>query len=77
MVVWVLVLAFVATDASDARFVLSTSKLPQYNTEKSCNEVGQAMANDLQKKAADRAKVFWYCQGVPYDEIKMALPPPV
>jgi hypothetical protein len=48
---------------------------PQYNNEKSCNEVGQQVADQAQLKVGlDNAKVYWKCDVVPLESIKKLFP---
>ena len=47
----------------------------QYNNEKSCNDVGQQVADNEQLKfGLNNAKVYWKCDSIPVEAIKKLVP---
>jgi hypothetical protein len=71
--IWVLILVILNADGK-VYTQLSFPQKPEYNTEKSCNENGQLIANKAQMEiGTTNGKVFFYCDGVPRSEITKSL----
>lgn len=71
--IWVLIIVAVYSNG-EAKTFLNFPQKPEYNTKTSCNESGQAIANELQiKLGTENAKVYFYCDGVPRSEVTKSL----
>jgi len=50
-------------------------KSPSYNTESSCREYAETIANKLQlERGTNNAKVFWKCEALTYETIAKSMP---
>jgi hypothetical protein len=74
MVVWFLILTIVTSDGH-VKTILNTSSKPEYNVKESCEGAAKDMADQLQEKVGDKARIYWQCQDIKYEDIDRALPP--
>lgn len=72
--IWFIII-MVAHSNGQVEAVTQYALNPQYNNEKSCNEVGQQLADNQQLKVgSDNAKVYWKCDSIPVEAIRKLLP---
>lgn len=68
--VWFVILASLNADGTlnaDLKYPLD----PKFNNEKSCQESGQALADQLQLElGTTNSKVFFLCTSIPMDELQ-------
>jgi hypothetical protein len=71
--IWFIVLNTIMNDGTlytDTRFPNS----PQYNNEKSCNEAGQILADQLQLEiGTNTGKTYFICRSVSIDDLSAAV----
>lgn len=71
--IWILVIVAIYSDGN-VKTMLNFPQKSEYNSKASCNESGTVLANDLQLKlGTENAKVYFYCDGVPRNEITKSL----
>ena len=76
MSIWYILLVTVTVNNNDVQVFAETRypNTPEYNNEKTCNEVGQALVDQRQLEIGTKSgTTYFICQSVTVDKIKSAL----